>query len=84
MSAKPPFTLEAYDLQIFDLADIAKIFAQYTKISDVILHRKPIKPSLQVKYQNFTRNVDRVPMFKLRSLNLVDAVPRLLGNGCKI
>lgn len=37
MSAKPPFTLEAYDLQIFDLADIAKIFAQHTKNSDVIL-----------------------------------------------
>ena len=37
MLAKPHITLEAYDLQIFDLSDIAKVFAQYTKNSDVIL-----------------------------------------------
>ncbi len=37
MSAKHYATLESYDLQIFDLSDIANIFAQYTKNSDVIL-----------------------------------------------
>ncbi len=37
MLAKPHTTLESYDLQIFDLSHLAKIFAQHTKNSDVIL-----------------------------------------------
>ncbi len=37
MLVKPLITLESYELQIFDLADIAKVFAKYTKNSDVIL-----------------------------------------------
>ena len=37
MSAKPYITLESYDLKISDLSDIAKVFAQYTENSDVIL-----------------------------------------------
>ena len=37
MSAKPYITLESYDLKISDLSDIAKVFAQCTENSDVIL-----------------------------------------------
>ena len=37
MLAKPCITLESYDLQISDLSDIAKVFAQCTKNSDAIL-----------------------------------------------
>ena len=37
MLAKPCITLESCDLQISDLSDIAKVFAQCTKNSDVIL-----------------------------------------------
>jgi len=37
MLAEPYITLESYDLQISDVSDIAKVFAQCTKNSDVIL-----------------------------------------------
>ena len=37
MLAEPHITLESYDLQISDVSDVAKVFAQCTKNSDVIL-----------------------------------------------
>ena len=37
MLAKPCITLESYNLQISDLSDIAKVFVQFIKNSDVIL-----------------------------------------------
>ena len=37
MSVKPFVVLESFDLKITDLSDIAKIFAQHTQNSDVLL-----------------------------------------------
>ena len=37
MLAEPHITLESYDLQISDVSDVAEVFAQCTKNSDVIL-----------------------------------------------
>ncbi len=37
MLAKPYITLKAHGLQIFNLSDIARVFAQFTKNGDVIL-----------------------------------------------
>ena len=37
MSAKPTYLLTSFDLEINDLSDIAKIFAEHTKKRDVIL-----------------------------------------------
>ena len=37
MSVEPYIVLESFNLKIADLSDIAKIFAQYTKNSDILL-----------------------------------------------